>query len=169
MGLFSDIFSQKNAADEYIPSIMPQGALDQIRQGVIPIMRTDRIMLTQGETCHFSDRAILMTEKTQKTYVGNSSGFSYRVCKGVTYRTGQRRGRPIEETYVEKTKGLLYITNKRVIFVSDKNAFDKRLHNLTSIIPYSNAVQLQFSSKTYTVLVPNGGIVSTLVSLINKT
>ena len=33
----------------------------------------------------------------------------------------------------------------------------------------ANAVQLQFSGKTYTVLVPDGGIVSTLVSLINNT
>lgn len=66
MGLFSDLFSQNNSADEHIPAIMPPGALDQIRQGIIPTMRTDRIMLTQGEVCHFSERAILMTEKTQK-------------------------------------------------------------------------------------------------------
>lgn len=66
MGLFSDLFSQNNTADEHIPAIMPPGALDQIRQGIIPTMRTDRIMLTQGEVCHFSERAILMTEKTQK-------------------------------------------------------------------------------------------------------
>lgn len=79
------------------------------------------------------------------------------------------RGRPIEETYTEKNKGLLYVTNKRIIFVSDKNAFDKKLKSLTAITPYSNAVQLQFSGKTYTVLVPDGGIVSTLVSLINNT
>lgn len=68
MGLFSDLFSQNNSADEHIPAIMPPGALDQIRQGIIPTMRTDRIMLTQGEVCHFSERAILMTEKTQKRY-----------------------------------------------------------------------------------------------------
>lgn len=147
MGLFSDLFSQNNSADEHIPAIMPPGALDQIRQGIIPTMRTDRIMLTQGEVCHFSERAILMTEKTQKRYVGNSSGFSFRVCKGVTYRTGQRRGRPIEETYTEKNKGLLYVTNKRIIFVSDKNAFDKKLKSLTAITPYSNAVQLRFLYK----------------------
>ena len=66
MGLFSDLFSQNNSADEHIPAIMPPGALDQIRQGIIPTMRTDRIMLTQGEVCHFSERAILMTEKTKK-------------------------------------------------------------------------------------------------------
>lgn len=167
MGLFSDLFSQNNSADARIPAIMPSGALAQIRQGIIPTMRTDRIMLTQGENCHFSERAILLTEKTRKRYVGNSSGFSFRVCKGVTYRTGQQRGHPIEETYTEKNKGLLYITDKRIIFVSSKNAFDKKLKSLTAVTPYTNAVQFQFSSKTYTVLVPDGGIVADLISLLN--
>lgn len=167
MGLFSDIFSPNTPADESIPAIMPPGALDQIRHGIVPTIRTDRIMLAQGEICHFSERAILMTEKTQKRYVGSSSGFSFRVCKGVTYRTGQRRGTPVEESYTEKSKGLLYITNKRIIFVSDKNAFDKKLKNLTAVTPYSNAVQFQFSSKTYTALVPDGGIINILISQIN--
>lgn len=168
MGLFSDLFSQNNSADEHIPAIMPPGALDQIRQGIIPTMRTDRIMLTQGEVCHFSERAILMTEKTQKDML---------VIR-VVLVSGCVRVLPIELVNVEegqskkpirKNKGLLYVTNKRIIFVSDKNAFDKKLKSLTAITPYSNAVQLQFSGKTYTVLVPDGGIVSTLVSLINNT
>ena len=168
MGLFSDLFFKNNSADENIPAIMPAGALDQIRQGIIPTMRTDRIMLSDGEVCHFSERAIIVTEKTRKRYVGRSNGFSFRVCRGVTYRTGQNRGTPIEETYTEKNKGLLYVTNKRIIFVSDKNAFDKKLKSLTAITPYSNAVQFQFSSKTYTVMVPDGGIINSLISLINK-
>ena len=168
MGLFSDLFSQNNSADENIPAIMPAGALDQIRQGIIPTMRTDRIMLSDGEVCHFSERAIIVTEKTRKRYVGRSNGFSFRVCRGVTYRTGQKRGPPIDKTYTEKNKGLLYVTNKRIIFVSDKNAFDKKLKSLTAITPYSNAVQFQFSSKTYTVMVPDGGIINSLISLINK-
>ena len=168
MGLFSDLFSQNNSADEKIPAIMPAGALEQIRQGIIPTMRTDRIMLSDGEECHFSERAIIVTEKKRRRYVGRSNGFSFRVCRGVTYRTGQNRGTPIEETYTEKNKGLLYVTNKRIIFVSDKNAFDKKLKSLTAITPYSNAVQFQFSSKTYTVMVPDGGIINSLISLINK-
>lgn len=167
MGLFSDLFPQNNSADEKIPALMPAGALEQIRQGIIPTMRTDRIMLSDGEECHFSERAIIVTEKKRRRYVGRSNGFSFRVCRGVTYRTGQNRGTPIEETYTEKNKGLLYVTNKRIIFVSDKNAFDKKLKSLTAITPYSNAVQFQFSSKTYTVMVPDGGIINSLISLIN--
>jgi len=122
-----------------------------------------------GNVKELVDKNYLTTYIDAQAGRSNSSGFSFRVCKGVTYRTGQRRGRPIEETYTEKNKGLLYVTNKRIIFVSDKNAFDKKLKSLTAITPYSNAVQLQFSGKTYTVLVPDGGIVSTLVSLINNT
>ena len=169
MGVFSDIFPQSNSGEVHIPAIMPPGALAQIRQGIIPTMRTDRIMLRQGETCHFSERAVQVTEKTRKRYIGSSNDFSIRLCRGITYRTGRNKGRPIEETYIEKTKGLLYVTNKRVIFVSDKNAFDKNLNKMTAITPYSNAVQFQFSSKTHTLLVPDGQVVSTLISLINST
>lgn len=169
MGLFSNLFSQNSPADEHIPAIMPSGALDQIQQGIIPTMRTDKIILTREETCHFSERAILMTEKTRKRYVGRSNGVSVRVCRGVTYRTGQNNATPVEETVTEENKGLLYITNKRIIFVSDKNAFNKKFKDLTAITPYSNAIQLQFSSKTYTVLVPDGAVVGTLISLISHT
>ena len=98
MGLFSDLFFKINSVDENIPAIMPAGALDQIRQGIILTMRTDRIMLSNGEICHFSERAIIVTEKMRKRYVGRSNGFSFQVCRGVTYRTGQNKGTPIEET-----------------------------------------------------------------------
>lgn len=168
MGLFSDLFFKINSVDENIPAIMPAGALDQIRQGIIPTMRTDRIMLSNGEICHFSERAIIEIEKMRKRYVGRSNGFSFRVCRGVTYRTGQNKGTPIEETYTEKNKGLLYVTNKRIIFVSEKTPFDKKLKSLTAITPYSNAVQFQFSSKTYTVMVPDGEIINSLIFLINN-
>ncbi len=168
MGLFSDLFSPTATQDERIPAIMPPGAIAQIRQGIIPTMRTDRIVLSSGETCHFSERAILVTEKKRKRYEGRSNGFSFRVCRGVTYRTGRNRGVPVEETYTEKNKGLLYITNQRIIFVSDKNAFEKKLKNLTAITPYSNAIQFQFSSKTFTIMVPDGDAISSLVALINR-
>ncbi len=63
MGLFSDLFSPAATQDERIPAIMPPGANAQIRQGIIPTMRTDRIVLSSGESCHFSERAIMVTEK----------------------------------------------------------------------------------------------------------
>lgn len=169
MGFFSDLFStpQSSGADN-IPAIMPAGAIDQINRGILPIMNTDKIMLTKGEECHFAERCILLTDKVSKHYEGRHNGYSIKLTKHVTYRTGKSRGTPVEDITQERTKGLVYITDKRVIFVADKNAFDKKLSSLTACVPYSNALKLQFGTKTYTLMVPDGGAMSNTINMINN-
>ena len=155
MGLFSDLFANTNREVDSIPAFMPATLINQINSGVIPIVKTNKIMLSNGEVCHFAERAILVTEKIIKHYNGRHNGFSFRVMKGVTYRTGQSRGTPVEEKSTVKTKGVFYITDKRLIFIADENGFEKKLSSLTAITPYSNAVKLQFGNKTTTLLVPD--------------
>lgn len=169
MGFFSDLFSpaQPNKFDN-IPSIMPAGAIDQINRGILPTINTDNIMLKKGEECHFAERCILVSEKVTKHYEGHHNGYSFKLTKHVTYRTGKSRGTPVEDVSQERTKGLVYITDKRVIFVADKNAFDKNLSSLTSCVPYSNALQLQFGTRTYTLMVPDGGAMSNTIKMINN-
>lgn len=77
-------------------------------------------------------------------------------------------GTPVEDITQEETKGLVYITDKRVIFVADKNAFDKKLSTLTACVPYSNALKLQFGTKTYTLMVPDGRAMSNTINMINN-
>ena len=89
MGLLSNLFGGNKQSDENIPAIMPAGAIDQIRRGILPSMNTNQLMLTSGEVCHFSERAIRVTEKKSKHYEGGSNGVSIRIAKGVTYRTGR--------------------------------------------------------------------------------
>lgn len=169
MGIFSDLFSpEKNSVSESIPPIMPAGAITQINNGILPIMNTDKIMLTKGEECHFAERAILVTEKVSKRYEGRSNGYSIKLSKHVTYRVGKNNGRPVEEITEEKTKGLIYVTNKRIIFLSDKNAFDKKYSALTACMPYSNAVKLQFGTKTFTLMLPDGGAFANVITMIGN-
>lgn len=59
----------------------------------------------------------------------------------------------VEDITQEKTKGLVYITDKRVVFDADKNAFDKKLSSLTAFVPFSDALKVQFEMKTYTLMV----------------
>lgn len=158
MGLFND----------NIPAIMPAGAIDQINKGILPKITTDNIILTDGEECHFAERAILVTEKIEKHYEGTSNGISVRIIKNVTYRTGKRKGKPVEQVVQEKTKGLVYITNKRIIFLAGKNAFEKKYSTLTAYAPYSNAINLQFGTKTFNLMVPNGAAISRVISMIGK-
>lgn len=166
MGFLDGLFGSNG--DENIPAIMPDGAIDQIRRGITPNMRTDKILLSKGEICHFAERAILVTEKTKRHYEGRNNGYSIRLTKRITYRTGKSKGVPVDDVIIEKTKGLIYVTDKRVIFVSDKNAFDKKIKSLTACVPYSNAVKLQFGSSTYTLMVPDGGALSAVISLLGN-
>ena len=74
--------------------------------------------------------------------------------KGYTAHLGHSESVPISEP--EYTKGIFYITNERVIFVAKNHGFDKKIKNLTAITPYTDAIGLQFGSKTYNLLLPDG-------------
>lgn len=165
MGFFSDLFGISQASDN-IPAIMPGGAINQINRGILPIINTDKILMTKGEKCHFAERSILITEKVSKHYEGRSNGYSVKLTKHVTYRTGKNKGVPVKNVTQIKTKGLIYVTSKRIIFVADKNAFDKKCSSLTACVPYSNAVKLQFETKTFTLMVPNGGAINDVVNMV---
>lgn len=166
MGLLSNLFMSNNL-EESIPQFMPQAIIDQINHGIIPTINTDKVLLSNGEKCHFAERAILVTEKTTKHYTGRYNGFSFRVAKGVTYRTGRSKGTPVEEKQTIKTKGIFYITTKRIIFIADENGFEKKIKSITAITPYSNAIKMQLASKNITLMVPDGGAVYSLIGLIN--
>lgn len=54
-----------------------------------------------------------LEEKTRRQYVGGSHGMSFRIAKGVYYRVGSFRGRPVETTEVIRIDtGILAVTTK---------------------------------------------------------
>jgi len=78
--------------------------------------------------------AQLLEEKTKTRYVGGSAGVSFRVAKGVTFRTGGFRGSPIKETYKEVTDtGNIYVTNKRVLFVGARKNVSYPINKIIDI------------------------------------
>ena len=160
MGLLSNIFEDEN---ENIPAMMPNGVIDQIQSGVLPTIGTSQLMLTKNEKCHYVERAIRVIEKRTKHYEGGSQGVSIRIAKGVTYRTGKYKGKPVEDVFYIKTKGLLYVTDKRIVFVSEDQGFEKKLKSLTACFPYTNAIKFQFGNTTITLMVPDGSIVNQVI------
>lgn len=129
---------------------MSMGAIDQINRGILTTMKNNKIILTKVKC------VILLKEKVSKRYEGCSNGFGIKLSKHVTYRMGQNRGKSVEEITQEKIKGLIYVTNKRIIFMADKDAFDKKYSTLTGCTPYSNAIKLQFRTRTLTLMVSDG-------------
>lgn len=82
-------------------------------------------------------------EKITKEWVGRSSGWSYRVCKGIYYRTGGSKGHPVEHSSMENVGvGTLVLTNKNIIFYSPHKSAKVSYKKLIGVTPYSDGIEL---------------------------
>lgn len=88
-------------------------------------------------------------DKTRRQYVGGSSGVSFRVAKGVYFRTGGFKGHPVETTErVHLGRGLMAVTNKHIYFTSSQKTFRVRLDKIVSFMPFSDGVGIQRDAVT---------------------
>jgi hypothetical protein len=164
MGFFSSLFAPKPAASTpTVLTILPDAAISEIERGRLPQLNTNRVFLKKGEKCHYIDKAILMKPKVKRNYAHLGAGFTIsglRINGGIV--------EPIEQEYFTRINGIIYITNKRTIFQAERNGFDKSHTSLTSIVPYANAVDMQYGSTCLCLIVPNGGLVNKVYDILLK-
>lgn len=124
--------------------------LNEIQQGNLPIIGVTNLVTTKGEQTYWSEPAILAEEKViRRSYKGGSSGVSFRIMKGVSYRVGSSRGHLVSETdIVPVSDGELILTNKRVIFRGDGKSFVIKLDRLLDLQLYSNGVYFSEPNKS---------------------
>jgi hypothetical protein len=84
----------------------------------------------------------------------------------VRYRQGEAHTKIEEIPVTDRIKGLLFITNRRIIFVAKKNPFEKSFKALTAKISYSDAIEFQFGSKYMSLVVPDGVTANEVVNLV---
>ena len=169
MGFFDALFGQPTPPPlPTITSILPAAAVTEIQNARLPQLNTDTVFLKKGEYCHYIDKAILLKDKTKKHYQGKRMGYSVQgLFKGTRVSIGGGTGESVEEIITEQFKGILYITNKRIIFVAKQNGFDKLYRYLTAVTSYTNALELQYGSTVYCLLVPDGSLANDVIKLIN--
>jgi len=135
----------------------------------LPIVRSNGVILSASETCHYSKTATFV--KTKNIVVGRTGGYSgvsIRIMKGVSYRVGQSQSTLIRENVQEKTCGILTVTNKRIIFSANKGAFDKTLSSLSSITLYKDGIGFQFGSQMFPLITADAQYICQIVSrLVN--
>ena len=160
MGLFN---SKPATSTPTVSTILPEAAKTEILSGRLPQLNTDRIFLQKGEKCHYIDKTIMMKPKVRRSGTGFSAGvtiWGVRISRGFLV--------PEEETYFERVNGIIYITNKRTIFEANSNGFSKTNRSLTAVTSYTNAVDMQFGSSHYCMVVPNGVIVEEVYNILLK-
>lgn len=134
-------------------SIMSKEIIDKIHAGELTNINVDTINLGKDECCYYVDRGQTYKEKTITTgYTGKSAGMSFRVMKGVSYRTGGSGSKAVRETQRTTYNGILYITNERVVYSSIDESFDKPIEKVTSVIEIDGGLLIQIGSRTIEIL-----------------
>ena len=149
-----------------LTSLVPQRISNEIMTGQLPKFNPSTIMLAQNEICHFMDKAALAVKKTEKSYQSHRHGSSYRVTKGFTLHSSTGNTKPVVQEWYEYKEGVIFVTNKRIIFVAPDNGFENKIRNLTAVIPYSDAISLQFSSQTITIMLPQAHLMANVLQMI---
>lgn len=91
----------------------------------------------------FSDIA-LYSEVIQRKTVGQSSGFSIKIAKGIYYRVGAFSGQPAITTTIQpKYFGTLIITNQNIIFYSQEKSIKYPYKKVLAFVPFSDALGVQ--------------------------
>ena len=162
---FLDWFKPKTPT---VQSILPAVASQEIMRGRLPIINTNKIFLKGGETCHYIDKAIYEKKTVKKRYVRHTHGTSYRgiIFKDVRHNFGGGTTDVVDNVQYETFRGILYITNRRIIFQGEQGGFDIKIDDLVAIQPYGNCVELQCSKQNYKIFVPNGTVAHAVLQLI---
>ena len=86
---------------------------------------------------------------TKKHYSGGYSGFSVRVARGLYWRIGGFRGKPVVTTELDRVdRGVMAVTNKHIYFAGENRIFRVRLDRIVAFEPYSNGIGVQRDAKT---------------------
>lgn len=120
--------------------------LKQLQRGIMPqTSMMAPILLGKDEVVLWRyDHVTMWQEKVKREMVGSHSGFSFRVVKGVTYRTGGFKGHPVEHSYMDNAgTGSLYITNKHIIFHSSERSVKIPYKKIIGLNPYQDGMGVQ--------------------------
>ena len=165
MGILSKIFGTGGFENDPIPqqqSILPAAAIAKIYGGKLPVLQSDKPILKRGELCHFVDVAAIVTDR--KHYQSRRRGSSVSVARGWVIHTGSTTSVPV--TTGEVTRGIFYITNKRIVFVASRHGFAHTIQSLTAVTTYTNGLELQFSGKTHRVILPDAFTARKVIDLL---
>ena len=165
MSIFSRIFGTGGFQNDPIPhlqSILPTAAATKIQGGSLPVLKSDKLILKKGEDCHYVDVGAVITDR--KHYQSGRRGASVRVAKGWTVHSGSVTSVPV--TTYEVTKGILFITNKRIVFVAQKHGFSQKISSLTAMTLYDDGLVLQINGTAQRIVLPSAFIAKKVIELL---
>ena len=99
---------------------------------------------------HFAQSFNVKNQVIGHTY--NSTGVSGRIMPGVSLRSSSGYSKVVRGDVKESYKGMLFVTNQRVILTAPKYGFELPIDKISNIEYYSDGIVFYKSGKAYTVL-----------------
>lgn len=162
-------FFQPKVNTPMVPSVLPDAAKNQVLCGKLPILQMSNLFLKNQEYCHYADQALYEKRTVKQRKIRKSTGVSTPgLFRGTRVHFGGGETTSVDDVQYTSLKGVLYITNRRIIFTSSTEGFDKKVDDLISVNPYANCVEFQFGKETLKVFVPDGNLVLSVLKLINE-
>ena len=152
-----------------VPSALPNVAKQNILLGRLPNLQPDALLLRKGEACHYAERAIYEKRTVSKRRIRKNTGYSVPgLFKGSRIHVGGGNTEYVDDVKYTTIKGILYITTKRLIFVSAEEGFDRHIEDIVAVIPYANCIEFQFSKETLKLFVPDGNLPHIVLRLLSQ-
>lgn len=131
------------------PDIAERLLVARVNDGRLPTLADSGIILQKGEVAHLETSAQLLKWQAVREWKGGSSGFSFRVAKGVYYRTGRTRGHIVTtgQTLAQDDSGKLTVTSTRAVFTGSKRALQFAYPKLLDVQVYSDGIRLSVSNR----------------------
>ena len=147
---FSELPQHLLNANKSLERVVQSKVIQELLNGQIPapkITISGNFPFLLGKNEHllwlFRDVTLQM-QKVRRETVGRTGSISVRVCKGVYYRTGGFRGRPVETTYMQRIgTGSVCLTDKNLYFHCPEKTLKIPFSKILSLDPYSNGLGVQ--------------------------
>ena len=92
------------------------------------------IVLKEGEEVYFAAPARTFTSKERITgYTGGSRGVNIHVAKGVNFRVGNHRAKPVRKKVYTFHEGDYVVTNRRIVFIGTEEHFEYKLEKISAV------------------------------------
>jgi hypothetical protein len=150
--------------------LVPRLFVARANAGRLPMLTTARIILRRNEVAHMDANADLMKEVVDREWQGRSSGFSFRIAKGVRYRVGSSRGHMVVlgSHVVVDDSGFLTITSRRAVFTGVRRSLEMPYTKLLSLSMFQDGVQFHLSNRKNPPLFRlRAGIPDTVAAAVN--
>lgn len=129
-----------------ISRISQMTIIKNVQKGIMPSNQVQiPVILAKNESVLWTYNGVAMfEEKITKEWEGRTGGINVRIIKGVSYRIGRMRGRPVEHSsMVQLGTGTLYVTNKKLIFNSPSKGLKIPYSKIVGMTPYSDGLEIQ--------------------------